>query len=66
MNLYELKDKGFKIVSNWQDCNKKSIFLFENDNYKKFVKYKNLAFKKKCNYIICDILLHIEYIFCIM
>ena len=23
-----LKDKGYKIVTNWQECNKKSIFLF--------------------------------------
>ena len=55
MDLNQLKDKGFKIISNWQDCNKKSIFLFDNKNYKKFIIYKNLALKKKCKYVICDI-----------
>ena len=54
MNLNELKKKGFKIVTNWQECNKKSIFIFESSNYKRFIKYKNLAVKKKCNFIICD------------
>ena len=32
MNLTDLKKKGFKIVTNWQECNKKSIFLFDSNN----------------------------------
>ena len=55
MNLYELKKKGFNIVTNWQECNKKSIFLINSSNFKKFENYKNLALKKKCNIIICNI-----------
>ena len=48
MNLNELKKRGFKIVTNWQECNKKSIFLFDSRNdYTKFINYKNLAIKKK-------------------
>ena len=49
MNLNELKKKGFKIVTNWQECNKKSIFLFDSKNYTKFINYKNLAIKKNVN-----------------
>ncbi len=55
MNLRQLKECGFKIVTKWQECNKKTIFLFDNNNITKFVKYKNLAFKKKCKFIICNI-----------
>ena len=55
MNLTELKKKGFKIVTNWQECNQKSIFLFDSDSITKFNYYKNLAFKKKCKFIICNI-----------
>ena len=55
MNLEELKDRGFKIVTSWQECNNKSIYLFDSNNYRKFEKYKNLALKKKCKFIICDI-----------
>ena len=54
MNLDELKDKGYNIVTNWQECNKKSIFLF-NSNNNKFVNYKKLAIKKNCKFIICNI-----------
>ena len=32
MNLDDLKDKGYKIVTNWQECSKKSIFLFNSNN----------------------------------
>ena len=46
MNLDELKDKGYKIVTNWQECNKKSIFLFNSNNNSKFIDYKKLAIKK--------------------
>ena len=55
MNLTELKKKGFKIVTNWQECNKNSIFLFDGKNQSKFIKYINLAIKKKCNFFICNI-----------
>ena len=47
MNLTDLKKKDFKIVTNWQECNKKSIFLFDSKNQTKFIKYINLAIKKK-------------------
>ena len=46
MNLTDLKKKGFKIVTNWQECNKNSIFLFDSKNQSKFIKYINLAIKK--------------------
>ena len=55
MNLTDLKKKGFKIVTNWQECNKNSIFLFDGKNQSKFIKYINLAIKKKCNFIICSV-----------
>ena len=55
MNLTDLKKKGFKIVTNWQECNKNTIFLFDSKNQIKFTKYVNLAIKKKCNFIICNI-----------
>ena len=55
MKLEVLKEQGFKIANNWQECNKKSIFLFNNNNYTKFIKYKNFALKKKCKFIICNI-----------
>ena len=54
MKLTDLKKKGFKIVTNWQECNKKSIFLFDNNDYPKFIKYKKLAIKKKCKFVICN------------
>ena len=55
MNLADLKKKGYKIVTNWQECNEKSIFLFESENNTKFIEYTNLAIKKKCKFIICNI-----------
>ena len=55
MNLTDLKKKGFKIVTNWQECNKNTIFLFDIKNQSKFIKYINLAIKKKCNFFICNI-----------
>ena len=54
MNLDELKDKGYKIVTNWQECNKKSIFLLNSNNNSKFIDYKRLAIKKNCKFIICN------------
>ena len=38
MNLTDLKKKGFKIVTNWQECNKNTIFLFNSKNQSKFGK----------------------------
>ncbi len=55
MNLDELKDKGYKIVTNWQECNNKSIFLFNSNNNSKFINCKKLATKKNCKFIICNI-----------
>ena len=37
MNLTDLKKKDFKIVTNWQECNKNSIFLFDGKNQSKFI-----------------------------
>ena len=54
MNLNTLKKKGYKIVTKWQECQKKSIFVINSNDYKKFDNYKNLAFKKKCKFIICN------------
>ena len=54
MNFTELKNKGFKIVTNWQECNKNSIFLFDSKNDTKFIEFTNLAIKKKCSFIICN------------
>ena len=55
MKLNKLKKQGYKIVTNWQECSKKSIFLFDNSNYIKFINYEKLAIKKKTKYIICNI-----------
>ena len=55
MNLDELKDKGYKIVTNWQECNKKTIFLFNSSNNSKFINYKQLAINKNCKFFICNI-----------
>ena len=55
MNLYDLKARGYNISTNWQECNKKSIFILITNNTKKFLNYKRLASKRKCEYIICDI-----------
>ena len=50
-----MEKNGFKIVTNWQECNKKSIFLFNSTDNKKFSIYKKLASRKKCKFIICNI-----------
>ncbi len=55
MKLDELKDKGFRIVTNWQECNEKSIFILNCTDNTKFTNYKKLAIKKNCKYIICNI-----------
>ena len=55
MNLKVLKKKNFKIVTNWQECNNKSIFLFDSKNKTKFIDYVNLAIKKNCKFVICHI-----------
>ena len=46
MKLEVLKEQGFKIANNWQECKQKYYFLFNNNNYTKFIKYKNFALKK--------------------
>ena len=55
MNLNELKKKGYKIATNWQECHKKSIFLFDSLNTTKFINFKELALKKNCEFVICNI-----------
>ena len=55
MNLCDLRDRGYDIATNWQECNTKSIFILNTNNIKKFLNYKRLASKRKCKYIICDI-----------
>ena len=55
MNLNDLKNRGYKIATNWQECNTKSIFILNTNEIKKFLNYKKLASKRKCKYIICDI-----------
>ena len=55
MNLYDLRERGYDIATNWQECNTKSIFILNTNNIKKFLNYKRLASKRKCKYIICDI-----------
>ncbi len=55
MNLDDLKKSGYKIITNWQECNKKSVFLFNNTNTIKFLNYTKFAFKKNCKFIICNI-----------
>ena len=51
MNLNTLK-KGCKIVTKWQECQK--IIFVINSNIIKNLIIKNLAFKKKCKFIICN------------
>ena len=55
MNLNDLKNRGYNIVTNWQECNTKSIFILNTNEIKKFLDYQKLASKRKCKYIICDI-----------
>ncbi len=55
MDFFELKKNGYKIVTNWQDCNKKTIFIFNSNSSLKFFNYKNLALKKNCKFIVCNI-----------
>lgn len=52
--LKTLQTKGFKIVSNWQECNSKSIFFLNTLNLEDFDKYQKLAIKKKCTHIIAN------------
>ena len=53
-DLRILHSKGFKIVSNWQECTSKSILFLNTQNSEKFEKYQKLAFKKKCTHIITN------------
>ena len=36
MDFVELKKNGYKIVTNWQECNKKTIFIFNSNSSSKF------------------------------
>ena len=54
MDLKKLKKNGYKIKSNWQELNNKSVFFTYTKNLEKFKKLETLSVKKKCNYIICD------------
>ncbi len=55
MSLYDLKNRGYNIVTKWQECNAKSILILITNDIEKFLNYKRLALKKKCKYIICDV-----------
>ena len=41
MNLNDLKDSGYNIVTNWQECNTKSIFILVTNDLKKFLDTRN-------------------------
>ena len=38
MNLCDLRDRGYDIATNWQECNTKSIFILNTNNIKKGTK----------------------------
>ena len=46
MSLYDLKNRGYNIVTKWQECNAKSILILITYDIKKFLNYKRLALKK--------------------
>ena len=48
-----LKKKGFKLFSNWQQLNNKSIYVLGTKNEKNFDFYVKKALKNKCMYICC-------------
>ena len=48
-----LQKKGFKLFSNWQQLNNKSIYVLGTTNEKNFNLYVKKALKKKCKYICC-------------
>ena len=48
-----LQKKGFKLFSNWQDLNDKSIYLLGTKNENNFSLYIKKALKKNCKYIYC-------------
>jgi len=50
--LKELYSKGYKLVTNWQECSSKSIFFLNTLNLENFNKYQKLAIKKNCTHII--------------
>ncbi len=56
-DLKILHSKGFKIVSNWQECNSKSILFLNTLNLEKFERYQILAYKKNCTHIITNSLI---------
>ena len=48
-----LQKKGFKLFSNWQDLNDKSIYVLGTKNENNFELYIKKALKKNCKYIYC-------------
>ena len=48
-----LQKKGFKLFSNWQDLNDKSIYVLGTKNENNFNLYIKKALKKNCKYIYC-------------
>ena len=52
--LKKLKDKGFKLQSNWQDLKSNSIFVLGTNKQTNFFFYQKKALAKGCKYIICD------------
>ena len=55
MDLINKKKLGFKLKSNWQELDNKSIFFTYTKDKEKFKKFEILCIKKKCFHIICDI-----------
>ena len=54
MDLIHKKKLGFKLKSNWQELDNKSIFFTYTKNIEKFKKFEILCIKKNCSHIICD------------
>ena len=49
-----LQKKGFKLFSNWQQLNNKSIYFLGTKSEKNFNLYVKKALKNKCKYIFCN------------
>ena len=49
-----LQKKGFKLYSNWQQLNNKSIYFLGTKSEKNFNLYVKKALKNKCKYIYCS------------
>ena len=53
MDLIHKKKLGFKLKSNWQELDNKSIFFTYTKDTEKFKKFEILCIKKNCSHIIC-------------